>query len=100
MARLQSQFRIDLGVVDPDAPDYFLAGIECDGDTYRRAATARDRELVRGSVLAGLGWNILRLWSLAYWANPQAVIDRLDTQLRMLHTKRRTDATVLSGATD
>ncbi len=95
-----SQFRIDLGVVDPDAPDYFLAGIECDGDTYRRAATARDRELVRGSVLAGLGWNILRLWSLAYWANPQAVIDRLDTQLRMQHTKRRTDATALSGATD
>ena len=28
------KFRIDLGVIHPDAPGKFLAGIECDGATY------------------------------------------------------------------
>lgn len=47
--RVQSQigassFRIDLGIVDPDAPGRYLAGVECDGATYHRSATAHDRD--------------------------------------------------------
>jgi hypothetical protein len=34
-----SSFRIDLGVVHPDAQGSFLAGVECDGATYHRSAT-------------------------------------------------------------
>lgn len=84
-----SSFRIDLGVVDPDAPGRYLAGIECDGATYHRSATARDRDLVRESVLRNLGWEILRLWSTDYWLDPEGVIDRLDRQLRALHKQKR-----------
>ena len=29
-----SKFRIDLGVINPDAPGVFLSGIECDGASY------------------------------------------------------------------
>lgn len=84
-----SSLRIDLGVVDPDDPEYFLAGIQCDGSNYQRAATARDRDLVRVSVLGGLGWEILRLWSIEYWLNRDGVVDRLDQQLQALHRQRR-----------
>ncbi len=84
-----SSFRIDLGVVDPEVPERYLAGIECDGATYRRSATARDRDLVRESVLRGLGWEILRLWSTEYWLDPAGVADRLDQQLKSLHERAR-----------
>lgn len=84
-----SRFRIDLGVVDPDAPGRYLAGIECDGATYHRSATARDRDLVRENVLRGLGWDILRLWSTDYWLDPAGVIDKLDAGLQTLLATRR-----------
>ena len=87
-----SRFRIDLGVVDPDAPGRYLAGIECDGATYHRSATARDRDKIRESVLRGLGWEILRLWSTDYWLDPVGTLDKLDQQLRKLLERRRARA--------
>lgn len=87
-----SRFRIDLGVVDPDAPGRYLAGIECDGATYHRSATARDRDKIRESVLRGLGWEILRLWSTDYWLDPQGTLDKLDQQLRKLLERQRAKA--------
>ncbi|MBP0447449.1 DUF3320 domain-containing protein [Roseomonas sp. SSH11] len=76
-----SGFRIDLGVVDPDAPGAFLAGVECDGATYHRGATARDRDRLRQVVLEGLGWRILRIWSTDWWTNAGRETDRLHAAL-------------------
>jgi very-short-patch-repair endonuclease len=83
-----SQFRIDLSVVDPRAPGRYLAGIECDGATYHCSATARDRDLVRESVLRGLGWEILRLWSTDYWIALVGVISKLDARLQVRKAAR------------
>jgi very-short-patch-repair endonuclease len=58
-----SSFHIDLAVVDPRAPGRYLLGIECDGATYHRSATARDRDRLRQQVLEKLGWRICRIWS-------------------------------------
>jgi hypothetical protein len=77
-----SGFRIDLGVVDPDAPGAFLAGVECDGATYHRGATARDRDRLRQVVLEGLGWRILRIWSTDWWTNAARETERLHILLR------------------
>src|SRR6202012_2109138 len=77
-----SGFRIDLGVVDPDAPGAFLAGVECDGATYHRGATARDRDRLRQVVLEGLGWRILRLWSTDWWTNAARETERLHVALQ------------------
>jgi hypothetical protein len=63
----RSDFKLDLGVVDPDDGDRFLAGVECDGESFRMAATAVDREILRGEVLANLGWKIFRLWCVDWW---------------------------------
>ncbi|WP_232465454.1 DUF3320 domain-containing protein [Burkholderia ubonensis] len=84
-----SAFRIDLGVVDPDAPGRYLAGVECDGATYHRSATARDRDKLREQVLRGLGWEIVRIWSTDWWVDMPGTLDKVDSQLRALLAVRR-----------
>ncbi len=84
-----SAFRIDLAVVDPDMPGRYLSGVECDGATYHRSATARDRDKLREQVLRGLGWEILRIWSTDWWVDPQTVLEKIDTKLHELLEKRR-----------
>ncbi|WP_449226083.1 DUF3320 domain-containing protein [Azospirillum argentinense] len=79
-----SSFRIDLGVVDPDAPGRFLAGIECDGATYHRSATALDRDKLRELVLRGLGWEIVRIWSTDWWHDHDGALDKVDARLSAL----------------
>ncbi len=84
-----SGFRVDLGIVDPDAPGAFLAGLECDGATYHRSASARDRDRLRQAVLEGLGWSILRIWSTDWWTNAQRETDRIHLALVDLLVARR-----------
>ena len=79
-----SGFRIDLGVVHPHKPGTFLAGIECDGATYHRSATARDRDKIREEVLRGLGWEILRIWSPDWWHDNAGATERLHMALEAL----------------
>ena len=76
-----SSYRIDLGVVHPKHPGRYLCGIECDGATYHRSATARDRDKIRESVLNGLGWRLLRIWSTDFWHNPDDSINKLQQDL-------------------
>jgi very-short-patch-repair endonuclease len=79
-----SRFRIDLGVVHPDAPGRFLAGIECDGATYHSSPSARDRDRVRHIILEQLGWRLIRIWSTDFFLDPAASIEALDARLRAL----------------
>jgi len=76
-----SSFRIDLGIVHPKSPGIYLAGIECDGATYHRSATARDRDKLRQQVLQNLGWTIIRVWSTDWWTNPGGTADAINTAL-------------------
>lgn len=76
-----SRFRVDLGVVHPDMPGRFMAGVECDGASYHSSATARDRDRIRQGVLEDLGWSLLRLWSTDFFLDPSASIDRLHVRL-------------------
>ncbi|KZK87208.1 ATP-dependent RecD-like DNA helicase [Pseudovibrio sp. Ad13] len=79
-----SGFRVDLGIVHPDKPGAFIAGVECDGATYHSSATARDRDKVREQVLRNLGWEILRIWSPDWWYDSQHVADEIHHKLRNL----------------
>lgn len=79
-----SSFHISLGVEDPRTPGSMLAGIMLDGTEYASANTARDRDVLRPSVLEGLGWHILHAWALDWWREPQECIRTLDAQLRDL----------------
>lgn len=79
-----SGFRIDLAVRHPDFAGVWLAGVECDGASYHGSATARDRDRIRQSVLEGLGWVILRIWSTDWFRAPQEAAGRIDAALRKL----------------
>jgi very-short-patch-repair endonuclease len=76
-----SGYRVDLAVVDPRRPGRYLLGIECDGATYHRAKTARDRDRLRESVLRGLGWRLLRIWSTDWWEDPDSVLTRIENAI-------------------
>ncbi|HYW77375.1 MAG TPA: DUF3320 domain-containing protein [Gammaproteobacteria bacterium] len=79
-----SNFRVDLGVVHPDAEGTYLAGVECDGATYHRSATARDRDKLREAVLRDKGWEILRVWSIDWWSDREGALIKLDSALNDL----------------
>ena len=86
-----SQYRIDIGVIDPNDPERYLLGILLDGSTYRNSKTVRDRELAQISVLASLGWRITRVWSMDWWDNSRKELTRilalLDEAVEQSHTE-------------
>ena len=85
-----SAYRIDLGIVHPDAPGAYLAGVECDGAMYHSAAFARERDKIRQAVLEGLGWTLFRVWSTDWWTHRAKAIDTLHQALTVkLHTDRK-----------
>jgi very-short-patch-repair endonuclease len=86
-----SGFRVDLGIVHPDYPGRYLAGVECDGATYHSHATARDRDRLREVVLTRLGWRIRRVWSTEWWQGAEEAAARLHDQLARDLVQDRTD---------
>jgi len=84
-----SRYRVDLGIVNPDRPGDYLVGVECDGAMYHSAATARDRDKVRESVLQQLGWKLLRVWSTDWWIDRRAALQQLHARLQVLLAERR-----------
>ena len=87
-----SAFRVDRGIVDPDAPGRYLAGVECDGATYHRSASARDRDKLREQILRDLGWEIVRIWSTDWWIDMPGTLDKVHRQLSTLVETRRASA--------
>ena len=64
-----SKFKMDLAVVHPENEKKFILGILCDGANYRKARTAKDRNVLQQSILEVLGWNVVRLWSFEWFMN-------------------------------
>ncbi|HBF07992.1 MAG: DNA helicase [Gammaproteobacteria bacterium] len=76
-----SAYRIDLGVVHPDKPGIYMAGVECDGAMYHSSAVARERDKIRQGVLEGLGWTLFRIWSTDWWTHKQKALEDIDSLL-------------------
>ena len=79
-----SEYRIDVGVIDPVNEEKYLLGILLDGDSYGASKTTRDREIAQISVLNGLGWRIHRVWSMDWWENSQKEVERILALLEQL----------------
>jgi very-short-patch-repair endonuclease len=84
-----SKFRVDLGVVHPDMPGLYLAGVECDGATYHSSPNARDRDRTRHAILENLGWRLIRLWSTDYFQDPISAIRKIHARLNEILTRDR-----------
>ncbi len=88
-----SSYRIDLGIVHPNAPGRYLAAIECDGAMYHSSAFARERDKIRQAVLENRGWKIFRVWSSDWWTNKEGAVKKLDAALReFLEESRQKEA--------
>jgi very-short-patch-repair endonuclease len=74
-------FYIDLAIVDTDHPGRYLLGIECDGESYSNAKSARDRDRLRAQVLDNIGWAIHKVWSVEWYRNPERELQRLVTAI-------------------
>jgi very-short-patch-repair endonuclease len=84
-----SGFRIDLGIRHPDKPAIYLAGVECDGQTYHSSKSARDRDRLREDVLRAQGWQLVRVWSTNWFQDPLLETDNLVKKLQALVTADR-----------
>lgn len=75
-------FYLDLAVIDSKYPDRYILGIQCDGENYAKARSARDRDRLREQVLTNMGWNLYRVWSVSWYRNParelQALLEAIE----------------------
>ena len=77
----RSNFKVDLAVVDPKDEGTYCLGILYDGRTYYQTKTQRDREICQPSVLNMLGWKIMKVWSVDWFLNRDAVLERIRQEL-------------------
>ena len=85
----KSNFRIDLGIIDPRDPDKYLLGILTDGKSYYKTKTTRDREICQPNVLRMLNWNFMRVWSVDWFENRDGVLGRILEKLyELLHPEK------------
>lgn len=80
-------FFVDIAVKDPGNPGRYLIAIECDGATYHSAKSARDRDRLRQEILERLGWEIHRIWSTDWFANPKGELDPIIRRLHQLKSE-------------
>ena len=76
-----SGYRIDLGIVHPENDSEYVMGILCDGYNYSLSRSSRDREIVQIGILRKLGWKIVRLWSMDWWADKDATLSALSDKI-------------------
>jgi very-short-patch-repair endonuclease len=82
-------YRIDIAVRNPDVPEQFLLGVECDGAMYHSTLSARDRDRLRQEVLENLGWEIERIWSVDWFRDPARELKRILERLNQLRDLRK-----------
>ena len=77
----RSNFKVDIAVVNPKDEGTYLLGIMCDGKTYFETKTERDREICQPSVLKMLNWNVMKVWSVDWFLNREAVVKRIKARI-------------------
>jgi len=77
----RSQFKVDVAISSKSQPEFYLLGILLDGNGYHNTKTTRDREIVQPSVLGSLRWQVMRVWSVDWFNNPERVISRIVERL-------------------
>lgn len=76
-----SGFRVDVAVCDPDDKNRYILAILTDSNEPSRTRTARDREICQPSVLKMLGWNVMKVWSVDWYNDRDAVIAKIVTAI-------------------
>lgn len=83
-----SDYKVDIGVVNPANPAEYILGVLCDGHNYYTAKTSRDREIVQADVLRLLGWNIHKVWTIDWWENPQKTVSDILSAIKQAEEQK------------
>lgn len=89
----RSGYRVDIGVLDPENEGSYMLGILLDGESYGSSKTTRDREIAQTSVLRGLGWNVMRVWTMDWWDNGGREIKRILAEIERIKQKAKEKGT-------
>ena len=84
----RSNYRIDIGVVDKDRSQEFMAAIVLDGYQYYETPTVRDRTIVQPTMLNRLKWNVIPVWTLDWFKNKAAVLEMILGRLAEIAAKK------------
>lgn len=76
-----SKYRLDMGIVDPENKEDYLLGILLDGENMSGDQTAADRFAVQPSVLKGLGWRTMRIWTIEWLDDAQKVLQEIGRRI-------------------
>lgn len=76
-----SAYKVDIGVVDENNPSSYRLGILLDGENCKEAATSGDRFVLQPSILKGLGWKLMRVWTLEWLDRPASVLESIRQEL-------------------
>lgn len=77
----RSNFKVDVAVSSKEDESVYSLGLLLDGAGYYATQTTRDREIVQPTVLEGLKWQIMRVWSVDWLNHPERVIARIEQKL-------------------
>ena len=89
-----SEYRVDIGIIDPKSPDRYLLGLLCDGYNYVASHTAHDRDVTTPAVLSLLGWKTLNIWSIEWWDTPEHVLNGIIREIERVKTKESAEELV------
>ncbi len=76
-----SRARVAIAVEHPNRPGEYFAAINPIGDPASASMCVRDREVLRPTMLKGLGWRVHSARPLEWLADPAAAADRLSQAL-------------------
>ena len=72
-----SGYKIDMAVLNPYNDREYILGVECDGPSYAKQLTVRDRDVLRASVLSLGGWKMCRVWCAEWYHDREGAESRL-----------------------
>lgn len=83
-----SEYRVDIGVIDPTNPERYMLGLLCDGYNYTTSSNARDRDVTTPAVLSLLGWQTYNIWSVEWWDTPEQVLNAIIRKIEQILAER------------
>ncbi len=76
-----SDFKIDVGVIDPKNKHNFILAVLCDGSEQ---FSVKDRTVMQVQTLKRNNWNVIRLYSINFFNNPKREIKKIKEYLDKL----------------
>ncbi|MGN0807647.1 MAG: DUF4011 domain-containing protein [Candidatus Coproplasma sp.] len=76
-----SDFKIDVGVLDPNNKHNFILAILCDGNSE---FSIKDKYVMQSNILKRNNWNVIRLYSVNFFNNPKREIKKIKDYLDKL----------------